>query len=144
MQARKIHRITAFTLAFLMLFTSIGYSVDLHYCKGELKTFSLVGKAKPCHQAKKKCPRHTKIDTAENNEDSKCCSNETIVIDDLDAHFNVMTDVSFDDLQFKFVSTFTYSYYNFSLPKVIQKTFLKKPIPPPSRDIYVLLERFLI
>ena len=36
-------------MAFLMFFTSIGFSMDIHYCQGHLKSISLLGKAKNCH-----------------------------------------------------------------------------------------------
>jgi len=144
MKVKSVHRITALTMALLMCFTSVGYSVDFHYCKGDLKSFSVVGEATTCHGTMKSCPRHVEMQIEEKSEDSSCCSNETIIIDNLDADFNVSPDVELTDIQVKFVSAFVYTFNDFSLPKVVKSSFFEKHNPLPPRDIYVLLERFLI
>ena len=144
MKANSIHRITALTMAFLMFFTSVGYSVDFHYCKGDLKSFSLVGEASTCHGMTKTCPRHAEMQVEEKSENSNCCSNETIVIDDLDVDYNFSIEAELTDLQVKFVSAFVYTFNDFSLPKVEKISFLENHNPLPPMDIYVLLERFLI
>ena len=71
MKTKAIHRITALTMAFLMFFTSVGFSVDIHYCKGDLKSFSLIGEASACHQTKKTCPRHKEMESEEKSEEYK-------------------------------------------------------------------------
>ncbi len=144
MKIKAIHRITALTMAFLMFFTSVGFSVDIHYCKGDLKSFSLIGEASACHQTKKTCPRHKKMESEEKSEDSKCCSNETVVVDDLDVDYNISPDVELTDLQVKFVTAFVYTLNGFTFPKVVKSDFPKTDDPSPPMDIYVLLERFLI
>ena len=144
MKANRLYRITALIMAFLMFFTSVGFSVDFHYCKGELKSFSLIGEASACHAEKKVCPRHAKKELEDKSEDSKCCSNEKVIVDDLDVDYNLTQDVELSDLQVKFISALAYSFSGNILPKVIQNTFFKKQVPLVSRDIYVLLERFLI
>lgn len=144
MKIKAIHRITALTMAFLMFFTSVGFSVDFHYCKGDLKSFSLIGEASACHQTKKACPRHKEMKSEDNSEDSKCCSNETVVVDDLDVDYNISPDVELTDLQVKFVTAFVYTLNGFTFPKVVKSDFPKTDDPSPPRDIYVLLERFLI
>jgi hypothetical protein len=76
------YRILALSLALLMFFTSVGFAVDMHYCQGQLKSFSLFGKAKNCHEMKQKvvsCPHHGKMVVATSNckEGKKgCCNNE--------------------------------------------------------------------
>ncbi len=85
------YKIVAVFLAFIMLCTSATYSVDLHFCKGELKSFSLFGKAKPCYEKKVHCPHHAaKAATAAH---SRCCNNETIVISDLDIDYHVPSSI---------------------------------------------------
>lgn len=144
MNLKKVHRITALSLAFMMFFTSLGFSVDFHYCKGNLKSFSLIGEASACHQAKKICPRHAEMQVEEKSEDSKCCSNETIVVEDLDADYNISPDIKLIDFQVEFVSAFVLTLNGFSLPKPVKSSFLENQVALLSRDIYVLLERFLI
>lgn len=126
-----------------MLFTSVGFSADLHYCKGELKTFSLFGEAKSCHTAKKSCPHHANMLVTEKSE-KDCCTNKTIEVDDLDADFNVSSDLVKTDLQVKWVTIFVYSFFSKAPLKEVKFSFLDSNDQIPPVDIYVLLERFLI
>ena len=144
MKTKALHRNTALILAFLMFFTSIGFSVDFHYCKGDLKSFSFIGKASACHQTKKACPRHKEMKSEEKSNDSKCCSNETVVVEDLDVDYNFSSDAELTDLQVKFVTDFVYTLNGLTLPNIVKSDFPKTDDPLPPRDIYVLLERFLI
>ena len=93
---RNTYRILALTMAFLMLFTSVGFSMDMHYCQGQLKSISLIGKAKNCHElqdvksdhckkAKKSCNHST--DNISQKEAEGCCSNITVIVDELDEDF---------------------------------------------------------
>ena len=43
-----IHKVVALLLSFLMFFTSIGYSMDIHYCKGEVEDVSFFGEVTSC------------------------------------------------------------------------------------------------
>ena len=70
-----------------MLLSSTGFSIDLHYCQGQIKSVSLLGKAKSCHEkaAKSHCKKGKKAchaaPTLQNETKSckkDCCSNETI------------------------------------------------------------------
>ena len=137
------HRIISLVMAILMLFTSVGFSADLHFCKGELKSFSVFGKAESCHTMKKSCSHHENMVVADTSE-KDCCSNKTIEIDDLDTDFNVALDVELTDLQVKFVASFVCSFFSLSPPRVVKSTFYDAFDPLPPMDIYVLLERFLI
>ncbi len=79
----KTYRSIALCLAALMFFTSLGITIDLHYCSGQLKTFSLTGKARSCHEIAP-CPHHQKA-MPDDNDSSNCCNNETVHIQaDLD------------------------------------------------------------
>jgi len=71
----------------ILLIASLWSSVDLHYCQGNLKTFSLNGKAKNCHEMAKgmaSCKHHkTAIsDDSCSEESGNCCHHETFLIDD--------------------------------------------------------------
>ena len=143
MKKSALHRITSLTLAILMLFTSVGFSADLHFCSGELKSFSLFGEAESCHTVKKSCPHHANMvvsDKAEKN----CCSNKSIEIDDLDTDFIVSADVKLTDFEVKFVASFVYTFFRLSPPRVVKFVLLETHDQLPPQDIYVLLERFLI
>jgi hypothetical protein len=79
-----IRQITALSLSALMLLTSIGFSIDMHYCQGKLRSYSFIGKAKSCHtvdEAKITCPFHQKIAAKPKGcelDKKDCCSNKTL------------------------------------------------------------------
>lgn len=126
-----------------MFISSVGFSADFHYCKGELKSFSLIGDAESCHTVKKSCPHHENMMISDNSE-KDCCSNMTIEFEDIDSDFNFSPDVELTDIQLKVITSFVYSFFSLSLPRVVKSIFLDKHNPLPPMDIYVLLDRFLI
>ena len=143
MEKTALHRIASLTLAVLMLFTSVGFSADLHFCKGEFKSFSLFGEAESCHTKKKSCPHHANMVVSDQSEND-CCSNKIIELDDLDSDFNISIDAELTDLQLKFVTSFVYSFFSTTPVRVAKSSFLGPNDLLPPTDIYVLLERFLI
>ncbi|PHN05751.1 HYC_CC_PP family protein [Flavilitoribacter nigricans] len=54
---RNIYRILAFSLAGLLLISSINCAVDMHFCGGKLVSVSLLGKAKSCSEAESRQKR---------------------------------------------------------------------------------------
>ena len=144
MRRKKSYRISAIVMAFLMFFTSMGYSVDMHFCKDELKSFNLLGEASSCHKAQSKCPRHAEMNASHENSPSDCCSNKTIEIDELDADYNISPAVELTDIQQQFIFVFIALMESVSAPEVSSSTFLETYVPVSSVDIYVLLERFLL
>lgn len=131
-------------MAFLMFFTSVGFSADVHFCKGEFKSFSFIGEASSCHTAKKSCPHHANM-VVEDKSEKDCCSNQTFEVDDLDVDYNVSAEVELTDIQIQFVASFIHSFFLPTPPsRNTKSTFLDTKDLLPPRDIYVLLERFLI
>ncbi len=143
MKKSVLHRGTSLVLALLMLCTSVGFSADLHFCKGELKSFSIFGEAESCHTAKKSCTHHAKMMISDNTE-KDCCSNKTIEVEEFDTEFNVSLGVELTDIQLEFVRSFVFSFSSLSPPRVVKSTFYDTYDPLLPMDIYVLLERFLI
>lgn len=79
------HRISAFALALLIVGTAMSFSLDMHFCQGHLKSISLLGTAKSCHQTKKACPIHGQMMSDEQKKD--CCNNKNLTVDELDADY---------------------------------------------------------
>jgi len=83
--SKTLKHFISFSFAFLIGFTSIGYSADLHFCKGALKSMAFFGSAKKCHEISgatschksEICPDLNKQKCSENPEDS-CCKNEKV------------------------------------------------------------------
>lgn len=69
--------------------SAIGMHADVHYCSGHIKSVSLVGKAKSCHEiaqkschksdAKKSCHKKAKSESADTSCKKNCCHNESFM-----------------------------------------------------------------
>ena len=150
---RITYRIIALTMAFLMFFTSVGFTVDMHYCQGKLKTFSFIGKAKSCHdigQGMKNCAHHKKMmaeEKPENDSISKksCCSNKTLHFQaDQDQQNQVENAMVFPSQLQYFVIAFVEIFINSSFVETEKSAFALYKPPLIPRDIYVLLETYLL
>lgn len=153
MKFNKTHRIISLLMAMLVLVSSTGFSVDLHFCQGEVKSFSLLGKAPSCHEKldKKHCNKQQKsCHTAPANQDDlkhckkDCCSNQTIKVEHNDEAKKLQT-IELSQKQIKFISAFIQGF-------LLEKTDLSKAIVPHlnyvppllSKDIPVLVQSFLL
>lgn len=75
-----IYRIISIGLAVLMLLTSIDYTIDMHFCQGNLKSFSFFGNAEKCYKGEpssQKCIHSTNQQETEFSKKA-CCSNKTM------------------------------------------------------------------
>lgn len=146
MAKKTLYKFLATGLAAIILITSIGISIDVHFCQGKLKSFALIGKAKTCHQKTSSIQCHnSKRIFQKNNSKSickkNCCKNssfsfqnnleKTITIESNILNHNVFCALVFVFfLENKFVS-FSNNFKNY--------------IPPLlNRNIFVLIQSFLL
>ena len=139
-------------MAILMFVASTGLTIDLHYCKGRLKNMNLFGKAKSCHEkgkGMKNCPHHKKMmaDDLEGISNSKkgCCSSKTIHLHsdkDQQLQGNDAFVLSTQLKQFVIALVETFLKSTFSETKAPRYAHYNPPVI--SRDIYALLESYLI
>ncbi len=151
MVIRLSHRIASLTMALLLLLSSTGFSIDVHYCQDQLMGISFMGKAKSCHDhdstslchhAKKTC--HDKIDKEDNSEKDKCCHNESIVIKKSETDATSPLLASTEAIHLDFVTAFVAVYFfNYKLDTYFQ-TFEQYKPPLPDRDFLLLYQFFLI
>ena len=136
------YRTLALALALLMFFTSTGFSVDMHYCKGEFKSFSLFGKAKSCHaDTKITCPHHKNM-TAEKKD---CCTNQrhTFRADqDLQQAQNV--DFALTKPLQNFVAAYIFTFRKIQITSDANPVFARYRPPPLRRNMPVLYQSFLL
>ena len=153
------YRFIALTMAFLLFTSSVGFSIDMHYCQGELKSFSFLGKAETCHDKQKVAPKpkgckhHQKMNAQKMEQENKncsmdeknCCENKTMYFQaNLDeqtqaSHFIVSAQVQ----QFVAAYVNTFVLNDFSIESETT-TFLDYQSPLIARDIHVLVESFLL
>lgn len=146
----KTYRVIAISLALLMFCTSIGFAVDMHFCKGDFKSFSFLDKAPSCHElsAKVTCPHHQKMmeeACLEGNKDNRnCCKNKTVHIE-ADQDLQIQSS---DLLSLHYQATLVFVqtkilYQNLSLSQI---SFPFQHYKPPLlfRDVPVLMQSFLL
>ena len=143
----------ASSLSFLMLITSVSLTVDMHFCRGQLTTFSFFGKTKTCQEISKiermkKCPHFKKM-MAQNKavgiNEKGCCENKTVLIE-LDKDQDIQTTTFTLNKPLKhFIKAYviTFSPYNIDIKREMPPFTLYKP-PLIIRDIPVLLESYLL
>ena len=126
-------------MSFVVLFSTMSFTIDMHYCGDTLVETAIFHKAKGCGMEMDATSNNSECSIVKKN----CCKEEQIVVKG-----QKELKISFDKLTFDqqvFVSCFAYSYIN------LFNGLDKKVIPfevyvPPliSKDIHVLDQVFLI
>lgn len=100
------HKIATVFLATLVMFTTMSFSVDMHYCGNSLVDYSLFQNAHSCGMDSEQPTDDCDIIIPEDS----CCTDKQIIIEGQDE-----LKISFDTLNFEqqvFVATFLYTYAN--------------------------------
>ena len=116
-------KITSALLAFLVLFSTLSFTVESHYCGGFLMDISVIGEADDCGM---------KVEQTMAADKTNCCKDEVIITEGQDE----LHPASFDTLNFEkqqFLTTFYSSYLNLVKEKssrnIIYKDFHRPVIP---------------
>lgn len=125
-------------MAFVVLFSTMSFTINKHFCGNTLVDTALFVEAKTCGM-EQQVSNDTNDAVAKNN----CCSTEELLIegqDDLKIDFSI-----FDFKSKTFVASFVYSYVNL-FEDVANKNIHFRDYSPPLivRDIQVLDEVYLI
>jgi hypothetical protein len=143
MKQKDSHKIFAISLAFLLLFSSSGLAMDMHYCKGELKSISFFGTVKSCHLQPELPPCH-KTQKEEKEHQNECCENQQMVIEKTNFNATNPQLVSFENLTIEFVCTWVTVFVT-SQDITIKAGSLPEYKPPlPKRNIQAHLQTFII
>ena len=132
------HKIMSFAMAFVVLFSTMSFTVNMHYCGDTLVETAIFQKAKGCgmemqNPSKKGCAITKK----------NCCKNEQSVVDGQDElQFSVDT-ITFE--QQVFITSFVYAYTSLfeDFEKNVTTYNIYKP-PLVVRQLYKLDETYLI
>ena len=133
-----LHKILSIAMAFVVLLSTLSFTISKHYCGDTLVDTSLFSKAKSCgmemqNSSNKDCSIIKK----------NCCSEEQQLVEGQD---NLKLDFTKFDLQQKiFVSTFVYTYINL-FEGITKESIHFKDYSPPLivKDIHTLDEVYLI
>lgn len=128
-----LHKIFSVNLALIVLFSTVSFTIEKHYCGDVLVDVSMFVEADKCA-----------MEALEMLQKKTCCKDEVDVVKGQDE----LKVSSFEDLDFEqqqFVTAFVYAYINGfeSLPK---QTIPHKDYSPPNlvADIQVLDQVFII
>jgi len=155
MDTKFSYRALAMFMAFLMFSSSIGFSMDIHYCGDELKSFSFFGEAEVCEMMQPKKVKESnhscceapkkEVKSCHNRETIKgnCCHNESLVIDnggELET-----SDFSLEQFQQVLVAVIVL-FPNVNLFKTASKqvNYAYYNPPPIIKDISILHQVFRI
>lgn len=142
MTKSKSLRIFSFTMACLMLFVSSGFSLDVHYCDGQVKRANLVGKAKTCAEVEACMLKCGMPAMSCSKEASGCCDNQSFAIDfDFDSG-EVTSAYLSPDLQKVVLAFVASSFLPLEIAKVDHEYTSYVP-PPLIEDKRVLYQSFL-
>jgi len=143
-----------------MLFSSIGFSMDVHFCGNEIESIGLYGKADECEMMKKneqkqekhaccsssqpKKATHCSNNSSENDlKKGKCCQNESFSLQSLN-DFSTSTTLQLNSIDLSFIVTYVYNQLiHFSTSKEANPIDDYSP-PLCYYDVIILHQVFLI
>lgn len=144
-----------------MMASSVGFSMDLHYCQNNIQSVSLIGKAKSCEKiashscensgnechsnskSSKNASCHSSISKDDSSKD--CCHNKTIKVENLDEDTLVSSFGSIEITQLQFLIAFINAFYatnNFEALPLKSNLYYLPPLI--EKDLQVLFQSFLI
>lgn len=136
---RKVfHKILSFLMAFVVLFSTLSFTIDMHYCGGTLVETAIFHKAKGCGMEMQN-PATEGCAISKKN----CCNDEQVVVDGQDELQLQVDQISFE--QQVFITSLVYTYVNLfqGLDEHVSSYEVYKP-PLVIRRIYKLDETYLI
>ena len=97
MKFSLINKATSFLMTILILVSSSGFSMSIHYCHGKAKNISFYTNAVNCKKVSSKIPQDKSCNLFKIKESKKCCSNKSFKIekDTSDKLFNKYSKTEF-------------------------------------------------
>ena len=135
---QSIHKIASFFMAFVVLFSTMSFTIDMHYCGDTLVDTAVFSKAKTCGMESMETSSCESPQLKKN-----CCSEEQISFEGENELQLTFEELTFD--QELFLASYVYTYISlFEGYKDISTSFLEYSPPLVVKDIQQLDEQFLI
>lgn len=133
-----LHRITALSMALLLLLTTTSFSIEAHFCGDHLVDIALNDHANGCSMQSLDPDMHKAM------KDMGCCQDKQIVSDHDDDLQKTAHEFSFEQLVF--ITVLTHSYVSlFDIDaSPINANWNKESPPLLDRDLFLLHDSFLI
>ena len=135
---KVLHKIMALAMAFVVLFSTLSFTVNMHYCGGTLVETAFLKNVKGCGMEMGNPSTESCSITKKN-----CCDNKQLSIEGHDELQLTIDKISFE--QQVFIASFVYTYINLfeGLEKNVTAYEEYKP-PLVIRRIYKIDETYLI
>ncbi|MGY8939357.1 MAG: HYC_CC_PP family protein [Flavobacteriales bacterium] len=132
------HKILATVMAFVVLFSTMSFTVDMHFCGDTLVATSMFQKATGCGMEMEK-PAAEGCAFVKSN----CCKDKQMIIDGQDEMQLSIATISFE--QQVFITSFIYMYVHlFEGVNTAVTSYQAYQEPLVSRQLYKLAETYLI
>jgi hypothetical protein len=132
------HKIMSFAMALLVFFTTLSFTLEMHYCGNTLVETAIFHKVKGCGMEMQKPSTKSCSITIKN-----CCTDKQMIFDGQDELQLSFHTLSFEQQQF--VASFIYTYINLFEGVEEGVNSYRDYIPPlVVREIYKLDETYLI
>lgn len=132
------HKVGSLLMIFVVLFSTMSFTIDMHYCGNTLVDSAILNQAKSCGMEILKTPSK---DCSITKKD--CCTNKQVIVDGQDELKTSFDTLSLD--QQIFFTSFIYSYINLYEGLKENETSYNDYAPPlVVRSIYKLVETYLI
>ncbi|MCF6307060.1 MAG: hypothetical protein L3J09_03795 [Flavobacteriaceae bacterium] len=136
-------KITGILMATVVLFSTMSFTIDMHYCGDILVDTAIFSKAEGCGMEMNHSSSSSSSSSEENISNKNCCSETVISIDGDEEFTTTFKELTFE--QQTFVATFVYTYINlFEVNEDNSTSFLDYSPPLVVKDILLLDEQFLI
>ena len=135
---KVLHKIMAFAMAFVVLFSTMSFTVNMHYCGDTLVESAIFQKAKGCGMEMEK-PSTEECSITKKN----CCDDKQLAIEGQDELQLQVDKITFE--QQVFIASFVYTYINLfeGLDSNVSTYEEYKP-PLVIRQLYKIDETYLI
>lgn len=135
---KVLHKIVSLLMAFVVLFSTMSFTLDMHYCGDTLVDTAVFQKAKTCGMEIQKLPANSDCSVTKKD----CCSDEQLAVSGQDELKNSFDKLNID--QQIFVASFVYSYFNIFEYQEENTTYTYYTPPLVVRNIYKIDESYLI
>ena len=132
------HKIMSFLMAFVVLFSTISFTIDMHYCGDSLVETAIFHKAKGCGMEMQSPSAEGCAITKKN-----CCNDEQLVVNGQDELQLSVDKISFE--QHVFITSFVHAYINLFEGLDNNLSSYKEYKPPlVIKQLYKIDETYLI
>lgn len=151
MRIRIIHRIISLGMAILLLCSTTGIAMDLHYCQNKIQDVNFFGDAESCMPDLANDNQSiisSRCDADQNNSLSiskePCCRDHSVVIDGMDTEISINHSTHFENINLQFIISFIYSFVDKGIDMADVNIVLPYTPPLPDMDYQVSFQVFLI